>query len=168
MTRIQRLGLVLLILISCTGCDQLTKSIAKESLVSSAPISLLNNSIRVEYIENPGAILGLGANLPGEIRLLLFGLFVSVALTFTLIFAINTHGLRSLQFVGLSLVAAGGVGNLIDRLFNNGLVRDFVQLGIGPFRTAVFNVADVAIFAGVAMLVLFSAEGTVKRAAPEP
>ncbi len=167
MTRIQRLGLVVLILILCTGCDQLTKSIARESLASSAPISLLNNSIRVEYIENPGAILGLGASLPGEIRLLLFILFVSIVLTLTFIFTISSRSLSRMQFVGLSLVAAGGVGNLVDRLFNNGAVIDFVQLGLGPFRTGIFNLADVAILTGIAMLLLSSLKGTPKTEASE-
>jgi signal peptidase II len=157
--RIHRLGLIVLILISCTGCDQMTKNIAKESLASSSPISLLNDSIRVEYTENPGAILGLGANLPSEARFLFLVVFASLVLAITLVFAVNTHSFSLMQLVGLSLVTAGGIGNLLDRLFNNGAAIDFIRLGIGPLQTGIFNMADVAIVIGVVTFLLFSAKG---------
>ena len=157
MTRTGRLGLVILILISCIACDQAVKSIAKESLAASPPLSLLNDFIRIEYSENPGAILGLGAGLPSPIRLLSSIIFVSVILTFTLVFTFNPRGSSLMQIVGLALVAAGGIGNLLDRLFNNGVVIDYVSFGIGVLRTGIFNVADVAIMAGGVIVVLFSA-----------
>ena len=165
MNRTCRLGLVILILISCTSCDQATKYIAKESLASSPPISLLNDSVRIEYSENPGAILGLGASLPSEIRLVFFIIFVSAVLTLTLIFAFNTHGLSVMSLVGLSFIAAGGMGNLLDRLFNHGVAIDFVRLGLGPLRTGIFNLADVAILAGVLTFLLFGAKGRTEAVA---
>jgi len=48
----------------------------------------------------------------------------------------------------LMLIVGGGLGNLIDRLFFGGKVTDFVSMGIGPLRTGIFNVADVAIMFG--------------------
>jgi signal peptidase II len=160
--RIRRLGLVALILILCTSCDQMTKTIAKESLVLSSPISLLHDLIRIEYTENPGAILGLGANLPGQVRFLFFVVFVSLILAVTLAFAVNTHRFSLIQLIGLSLVTAGGIGNLLDRLFNNGAVIDFVSFGIGPLRTGIMNVADVATTIGVVTFLLFSAKEKTK------
>ena len=164
MERIYRLGLVVLILISCTSCDQVTKTIAKESLAASSPISLLNDSIRIEYTENLGAILGLGANLPGQVRFLVFVIFVSLILAVTLTFAVNTHRFSLMQLTGLSLMTAGGIGNLLDRLFNNGAVIDFVSFGMGPFRTGIMNVADVATTIGVVTFLLFSMNGKAKAA----
>jgi signal peptidase II len=160
--RIYRLGFVALILISCVSCDQVTKTIAKESLASSTPISLLNDSVRVEYSENPGALLGLGASLPGQARFLFLVVFVGVFLALTLVFTVNTNRFSLIQSVGLSLVAAGGLGNLLDRLFNHGMVIDFLRLGVGPLRTGIFNMADVAIVVGVSVFSLFSAEGKAK------
>jgi signal peptidase II len=49
---------------------------------------------------------------------------------------------------GLTLVAAGGFSNLVDRA-RFGSVTDFLALGTGPLRSGIFNVADVAILAGV-------------------
>ncbi len=50
--------------------------------------------------------------------------------------------------VGL-LILAGGFGNLYDRAVNDGRVVDFMLLQIGPLKTGVFNVADIAILAGL-------------------
>ena len=143
----------------------MTKNIAKESLAFSSPISLLNDSIRIEYTENTGAILGLGANWPSQVRFLFLVVFVSLVLAITLIVAVNTHSFSLIQLVGLSSIAAGGIGNLLDRLFNNGAVIDFMRLGIGPLRTGIFNIADVAIVAGVVAFLLFSTPGKQKAAA---
>ena len=168
MKRIYRLGLVVLILISCVGCDRATKSIVKESLASSLPISLLNDSIRVEICENPGALLSLGSNLPSQARFVFFVVCVCAILIFALVFTINSRSLSLMQLVGLSFVVGGGTGNLLDRLFNNGVVVDFMRLGIGPLRTGVFNVADLAIVVGLSMFSLFSVKGRAKATATLP
>jgi signal peptidase II len=47
------------------------------------------------------------------------------------------------------LIVGGGVSNLIDRLRYGGYVVDFLNVGIGSLRTGIFNVADMAIMAGV-------------------
>ena len=55
--------------------------------------------------------------------------------------------------VSYALLVSGGIGNLIDRVFRDGLVVDFMNLGIGStLRTGIFNVADMAIMAGIFML----------------
>jgi signal peptidase II len=157
--RIWRFGLVVLILVSCTGCDRVTKNMAREWLASSPPISMLDNFVRFEYVQNPGAFLGLGSNMPGEVRFVLFVIFASVSLVLTLAFIARVHSAGLRPLIGLSLLAGGGMANLIDRIINNGAVTDFVRLGIGSLRTGIFNVADVAIVVGVVMLLLWSAGG---------
>ena len=154
--RVFRFGLAILILLSCLGCDQTTKSIAREELSSSPPISLLGDVIRLELAENPGAMLGLGSSLPPGVRFVLLTVLAGASLLAALGYAFTAHWLGLLPLVGLSLLAAGGVGNLIDRILNRGVVTDFVRLGIGPFRTGIFNVADVAIVAGVAVIAAWS------------
>ena len=51
------------------------------------------------------------------------------------------------------MIVAGGVSNWIDRVMR-GSVPDFINLGIGPVRTGIFNVADVAITLGAVVLLL--------------
>ena len=63
--------------------------------------------------------------------------------------------------LGLALLIAGGLGNLLDRVARpGGRVVDFAQLGLqlGPIdlRTGVFNVADLAIVGGAALLAIVS------------
>jgi signal peptidase II len=58
------------------------------------------------------------------------------------------------ELLGASLMLAGGIGNLIDRVFRDGTVIDFLHLGTAQIGTGIFNVADVAITAGVAVLAI--------------
>jgi len=51
------------------------------------------------------------------------------------------------------MFVAGGLSNLVDRIAM-GRVIDFLNIGIGPFRTGIFNVADVAIMAGAAIMLI--------------
>ncbi|MFZ6031265.1 MAG: signal peptidase II [Chloroflexota bacterium] len=147
---------MLVILGVCTACDQAVKGIAQQSLIGERPISLLNNLIRLEYVENAGAILGLGASLPSAVRLTLMSVFVAGALAMAFFFAYKPPPqLGWVQLAGVSLVAAGGLGNLIDRIFNQGRVIDFVSFGIGGLRTGVMNLADIAIFFGALIFFVF-------------
>jgi signal peptidase II len=130
---------------------------AREWLAPSPPISVLNDFIRFEYVENQGALLGLGSNMPREVRFGLFVILAGTSLVLTLAFSVRVHSLGLRPLIGLSLVAGGGVGNLIDRIINKGAVTDFVRIGIGSIRTGTFNVADVAIMAGVVMILLWLA-----------
>lgn len=122
-------------------------------MANSDPTTFLNGFIRFEYVENPGAFLGIGAQLPGVLRFLIF-VIVTGTMLVMLLLVIKERAGAPMQPVGLALVAGGGLGNLIDRIINDGRVVDFVSLGLGPVRTGIFNVADVAVMAG-AMLLLY-------------
>ena len=78
------------------------------------------------------------------------GFFLIGALTIAMFFKPGRFSL----VLGVSLFSAGGIGNLIDRIANNGSVVDFIRIGIGPVRTGIFNFADVAIMAGSLLLFL--------------
>ncbi len=57
------------------------------------------------------------------------------------------------SLVGVAILVAGGASNLLDRIAY-GMVIDFMNVGIGPLRTGIFNVADMAIMLGAGSLVL--------------
>jgi signal peptidase II len=65
--------------------------------------------------------------------------------------------------VALAGLAGGGFGNWMDRVLLGGVVVDFMNVGIGPVRTGIFNVADLAIMAGALFLAW-----PMKRHAPPP
>jgi signal peptidase II len=157
LTKLYRVVLVLVVMFLLAGCDQATKSVARSTLVDAPPIFLLNNTVRIQYAENPGAMLGLGAEVPANLKLIFLLVFVTAIVATTLYMAVRSHSLSLLQLSGMAMLAAGGLGNLFDRVFNNGLVVDFMQIGVGPLKTGIFNVADMSITAGVVLLVLASA-----------
>jgi signal peptidase II len=142
----------LLALLSATvGCDRVTKSVATALLPEGRRISLLGDSIRLERIHNPGAFLGLGAGLGEAGRAALFTWGVAALVLVALVAALRARA-PQLQAAGAALVAGGGIGNLWDRIEDAGRVTDFLNLGLGPIRTGIFNVADVALVAGVVLL----------------
>ena len=150
MNRALRWSLVLLVLATAVGCDQATKRLARQSLADAPPISLLAGALRFEYAENAGGFLSLGADLPVRLRFFLFVPLVGAILAGSL--ALAPRSTSALQLWGLSLLAGGGAGNLIDRIAHDGRVVDFINLGLGPLRTGVFNLADVAVTTGVVLL----------------
>ena len=68
---------------------------------------------------------------------------------------------NKLLFWAMSLVLFGGLGNMIDRIFRDGNVVDFLHFEFWP-TFPVFNVADCAIVIGVALLVIYFIFDTIK------
>lgn len=166
--RSTRLAMLMALVISCVGCDQVTKRIASENLVYAEPMSFLGDTIRIQYIENPGGFLGLGRALPDRVRFWLFTVLNAgflIAVGYVLVSKWNMDGT---YFAACALILAGGIGNQIDRFMKDGLVIDFLNVGIGRLRTGVFNVADVALTSGFFILiVLMMREGKPSEPAVE-
>lgn len=147
-----------LVMLSCISCDQATKAMARDGLVGRS-ISFLGDAVRLEYAENTGAFLSLGASLPHRTRTLLFVGGTSV-IVLGLLVALARYRQDSMTIaLGLALLTSGAAGNLIDRVAYGGAVVDFVSLGLGPFRTGIFNLADVAITSGVVLIALQTRSG---------
>jgi signal peptidase II len=156
-TAIGRTGLGLALfaaLVSTIGCDRLTKHVASTTLPEGQVHSYLADTVRLVYVENPGGFLSVGANLPGVWRIGLFTVVTGTILLGTAAAAARLR-LRGWPLIGVSLLVAGGASNWIDRVLR-GSVVDFLNVGVGPLRTGVFNVADMAIMIGAAVLVLAS------------
>lgn len=158
MRKLYRLGIVVIVVIVCTACDRAAKAAAQRSLSTAAPVSLLGDLVRFEYTENSGATLGLGSTLPGALWILVLSVLVGIVFLAALVFALRAAEPGPLALAGVALVAAGGLGNLLDRLLNHGRVIDFVSFGLGPLRTGIMNLADIAIFAGAALFLILSVQ----------
>jgi signal peptidase II len=163
----QRLLLVAVLLTTTIGCDQATKHLAKSTLPGTPTQSFLGDTFRLTYAENPGAFLSLGAALPEAARFWVLNVGVALVLVALLFHALLGQKVDRNQAAAYALVVGGGLGNWIDRVLRGGTVVDFMNLGVGPVRTGVFNVADVAIMAGAAVLLLGgSLRGGKKAPAP--
>jgi signal peptidase II len=150
--KFRRYSLIAMIVFSTIGCDQATKIVARDTLKTIGSLSYLNNTIRLQYAENPGAFLSLGATLPANVRFALFTLLAGVFLA-VLAQKLLARNLSWVSSLGLALMFGGGTGNLIDRLAR-GRVIDFLNIGFGDIRTGIFNVADVAVFAGLFLIAI--------------
>lgn len=153
-----KLFLFCLIALSAIGCDRVTKNLAKVHLAHRDAISYYHDTFRLEYAENTGAAMSLGADWPDSARFWLFNVLPTAMLLLLLAYMIQAaRQLHWLQVSSLALIFAGGMGNLIDRIFNDSRVPDFMILGVNELRTGIFNVADMCITFGVLLLMGFMA-----------
>ena len=107
--------------------------------------SMPGGLIDFRLVHNTGAAWGLFAG--NTLALGIFSLVVVVVLVG--FFALNVKSVNLVQVIGIALVAAGGIGNAIDR-FAQGYVTDFIATTFIDFP--VFNVADIGVTCGVAII----------------
>jgi signal peptidase II len=165
MTLAKRALLIVVVLIGCAGCDQTTKSVAQTYFPIAESWSFLGDTVRLQLTYNSGAFLGLGSTLPELWRHALFGVGSLVILFGLLGYTLFAEQLPAVGVWALAFYFAGGISNLIDRWFHDGYVIDFINVGIGPLRTGIFNVADLFVTAGACLLLLHEIE-RVRRQSP--
>jgi len=153
----------LLIVVAAAAVDQGTKAAARKELSGKPPVFLVERIMVLRYVENEGAFLSLGAGLPRTVRTVTFIAFPLIVLGCMVVYLLRKRGIGWGTLAGFSLIVGGGVGNLIDRLFRDGRVGDFIMIGVGGLRTGIFNFADLTVLAGCIVL-LFSP--SVKRPRP--
>jgi signal peptidase II len=129
------------------GCDQATKRLAETELREGA-VPVVDGVFELTYVENRDVGFSLLRSIESDAtrRFVIMGFgLVALVVIGTLIARAKD---RPWGFVvGLSLIAAGAAGNLIDR-FTRGYVVDFFHLYFRDFDYPVFNVADIAVLAG--------------------
>jgi signal peptidase II len=166
LTRASTLLAIFVVIAMTIGCDRVTKHVAQETLEGSPGRSYLADTVRLELTQNAGAFLGLGADWSQPLRTALFTIGNSLVLAALVITAIRLRW-SGLTLFGLALFVAGGASNLADRL-TQGTVTDFINVGLGPVRTGIFNVADVAIMVGAGLVAFASLRASAKADAPLP
>jgi signal peptidase II len=129
--------------------DVITKGIAERVLVRGIPHEVLGNTLRFTLVYNPGAAFGL--NLGPQSRWI-FAVLTLVALAILGRLYRSTRSGHVARTVALAFVCAGAVGNLLDRMRSIFGVVDFIDVGIGNARWPTFNVADMAVSVGAALL----------------
>ncbi|HUF48624.1 MAG TPA: signal peptidase II [Vicinamibacterales bacterium] len=152
MTRASTIVLLAFIVVATIGCDRVTKHVAMQTIAGGPERSYWGDTIRVVYVENTGGFLSLGASLPPTVRRALFTVG-SGALLLGLVGVAIRQRWHGWALVGVTLFVAGGASNWIDRVAR-GSVVDFLNVGVGPIRTGIFNVADVAIMAGAVLVIV--------------
>lgn len=130
--------------------DVLTKWAAVYGLVPEyTPHEIVGDFVRFTLAYNPGAAFGLSV---GSASRWIFTVLTLVALFVLWSLYRATREGDLLRTLALALVAAGAIGNLIDRLRWARGVVDFIDVGIGQHRFWTFNVADSAVSVGAILL----------------
>lgn len=149
--------LLALLVVGLVGCDHATKHIAQSELRGHSPVTLLPNFLDLRYAENRDVGFGLLRAVPEPVRKPLILVGGAVGLSVLGLFWWRRRRASLLEHAAYAALVGGALGNLSDRLAR-GYVIDFVHLHHWP----VFNVADVCLVAGAALIWFAS------RARPEP
>lgn len=142
-------GLALVVLI----LDQWTKWLAESKLTFHEPVPIIEPVLNWTLAYNYGAAFSFLADAGGWQKWFFSGLALVMAL-FLIIYLIKVPRNAKLLSVGLALVLGGAVGNLIDRLLH-GHVIDFIHVHYADvWHYPIFNIADIGICIGVAIIVI--------------
>lgn len=150
----KRAVFILLSIIILVGCDLQTKQIAKSELKGKLQQNYIAGTITLVYAENSGGMLSFGSELSDTIRFLIFRVFVGLVLVGMLIYTILVKNLVVYKLIAFVLILSGGFGNLIDRIFQDGVVIDFIVLKAFSLSTGIFNAADMFVMIGM-FIILF-------------
>lgn len=138
--------------------DIITKIVAVATLEGEPPVRVLGGLVYLQLVRNPGAAFGMATGMTWLLTL------VAVAVVVAIIWVMPK--LRSVGWaIGLALVLAGALGNLIDRFLRQpGPLRGHVVDFVSPFAPngdffPVFNVADSSIVCGGILIVLMALIG---------
>ncbi len=110
---------------------------------------IVNGCLQLVRALNSGAAFGMFAG-----KSYLLTAVSAIALAVILAVFLFGGSRHRLVHIALGLFAAGVCGNLYDRVFNDGLVRDFIDVHYREYRWPAFNVADSLLCIGVGLLII--------------
>ena len=140
----------LIIMAALVVADQVSKLMVVRLLKPVGSVDIIPRVLRFTYVENEGAAFG----MLSEHRWVFMVISV-VAIVALLIYLWKFRPNSILACMAISMIAAGGVGNMLDRAYL-GYVVDFIDFCAFPTLWMwVFNVADACVCVGGALLVLW-------------
>lgn len=128
------------------AADQISKSYIHASMAFGQSIPIVYDMFHITYVRNTGAAFSILQDQTLLLKVLPI-LFITAIVVFMKLKGKNQHW--SLN-AALSLIIAGGAGNLIDRI-RLGYVIDFFDFRVFP----VFNIADIAVCSGCALMIIY-------------
>ncbi len=131
--------------------DQISKTLIASKLYM-GELFEVTSFLNLTHVHNYGAAFSLFSNATGWQQYFL-PIISIVASILIVVWMLKVDSNNKLKIGSLSLVLAGAVGNLIDRVLL-GFVIDFVSLHYQNFSFPVFNLADTLLFIGVILLIL--------------
>ncbi|MFW0716471.1 signal peptidase II [Pedobacter sp. N23S346] len=137
------------------GCDQISKNIVRNNISDYEHISIIKDRFTLTKVENSGAFLSFGDEMPYIFRLIILTVIPVLFLIYGLYYLFAKRSLPLSMQIALCFLIGGGIGNLYDRIVH-GAVTDFMHMDFYVFQTGVFNFADISIMIGIGILLLQS------------
>jgi len=137
------------IFLSVVLVDVATKRFAVTALVPYVPRNIIDDILRFTLAFNSGGAMSLSLGPSSRWWFTLLSLATLVVLAYMYR---QTSPADKIQIASLALICGGAVGNLVDRIRSPRGVVDFIDVGIGAHRFWTFNIADMAVTFGTAML----------------
>lgn len=139
---------MIIIIILFLFLDQMIKYLVASNMHLNQSINIIKDFFKITYVTNDGAAFNL---FSGNI---LFLVIIAILVIFYIIKNIKT--LEKKEKYIYSILIAGILGNLIDRIFR-GFVIDYIDFRIFGYDMAIFNFADICIVCSCILLVLMEA-----------
>ncbi len=134
------------------AADQLTKAIVAQKIPFLNSKSIIPGFFNITHIRNRGAIFGFFSQSGSQFLYVMLTLASLVALVFVVFYFFKTPTSERLLIISLSLILAGALGNLIDRIFR-GYVIDFLDFYVKKWHWPSFNIADASITIGAFFII---------------
>jgi signal peptidase II len=132
--------------------DQITKGAISSRFLMHESYGVINGFFNLVYVMNPGAAFGFLASASAAFRYVFFIGVTVIAVSLIIYYLVKSQPDRIITVISLTLIFAGAVGNLIDRI-RFGAVVDFLDVYIGTWHWPAFNVADSAITVGAILMI---------------
>lgn len=131
--------------------DQLTKWYVASNMLK---FKIIDGFFEIAYVKNTGTIYGLFEN--NNLVFIVLGILICAIVIWCIK---SSKALQSPQAKGFALILAGGISNLIDRIFR-GYVVDFIWV---KYIGGIFNLADSFIVIGIILIVIFEIRSFIKN-----
>jgi signal peptidase II len=122
-------------------------------LLMSRSIEVVPGFYKLVYAENPGAAWGFLRDAPLLVRIIFLQLVSLLAMALILYVAWKAPPGHLVSLAGLAMIMGGAIGNFVGRITRHAVI-DFLDMYIRDSHWPTYNVADIGITAGVALLFL--------------
>jgi len=138
--------------------DQVSKNMILAQFQHGESVSVITDYFNITYVRNPGAAFGIFRDIQTNIRELFFLMMPPVAMIIIFFMLRATPKAERLRTLALCSIFGGALGNYIDRV-RFSYVVDFLDFHVkNHYSWPAFNVADMAIVAGVSFLILLEVQ----------
>lgn len=153
------IAITAIVAVLLVAIDQVSKLLVLNNLKDADPVTVIDGFIQFRYVENTGAAFGIFSNNTWALSV-----FTGIVIILGIIFLATGKLKNKVEYAAVILMLAGGVGNLIDRVFRHYVV-DFIEYTFMDY--AVFNFADICVTVGAVLIVLAVIVETIKEKKPE-